>query len=124
MLFIVSVNYYNLTTAIAMPSRCPATPNFSSITPMARFSGNYIVRMTRPLKNSGKPYMLPSSTPSSEIIISDQSIQEEKKEVKHATQDRIDRLLFIYDNVGIGEPYIDSVEDDVLYEVWETRDRL
>jgi hypothetical protein len=85
--------------------------------------------------------MLPSSTPSSEIIISDkkgltspspygiiQSIQEEKKEVKqmlikmskHATQDRIDRLLFIYDNVGIGEPYIDSVEDDVLYTITTT----
>ena len=39
---------------------------------------------------------------------------------KHATQDRIDRLLFIYDNVGIGEPYIDSVEDDVLYTITTT----
>ena len=85
--------------------------------------------------------MLPSSMPSSEIIISDkkgltkalshdiiQSIQEEKKEVKqmlikmskHATQDRIDRLLFIYDNVGIGEPYIDSVENDILYTITTT----
>ena len=39
---------------------------------------------------------------------------------KHATQDRIDRLLFIYDNVGIGEPYIDSVEDDILYTITTT----
>jgi hypothetical protein len=124
-----------------MPSKCPATPSFSSTTLMAQSRGNYIAQMTRLLKSSGKPYMLPSSTPSSEIIISDkkglikalshdiiQSIQEEKKEVKqmlikmskHATQDRIDRLLFIYDNVGIGEPYIDSVEDDVLYTITTT----
>lgn len=39
---------------------------------------------------------------------------------KHATQDRIDRLFFIYDNIGIGEPYIDSVEEDVLYTITTT----
>lgn len=34
---------------------------------------------------------------------------------KHATQDRIDRLLFIYDNVGIGErPMPDNLYKRVL----------
>ena len=39
---------------------------------------------------------------------------------KHATRDRIDRLMFIYDNIGIGEPYMDMQEEDVLYTVTTT----
>ena len=39
---------------------------------------------------------------------------------KHPTQDRIDRILFIYDNLRISEPYIDSVEGDVLYTITTT----
>ena len=40
---------------------------------------------------------------------------------KHATQDRIDRLMFIYDNIGIGEPYMDMQEEDILYILQQTR---
>ena len=36
------------------------------------------------------------------------------------TRDRIDRLMFIYDNIGIGEPYMDMQEEDILYTVTTT----